>query len=120
MALTQDEWSELVVEWRKSGKSAAQFAAAHGVAQTALRYWIKRLPILEAMKAAATMPRPAAPPKTTVTALARVLRPGEVAPSPKPKAAGVRIVVGKAVVLVEADFDEAHLRAVVRAVSGLE
>ncbi|MBX3234505.1 MAG: hypothetical protein KF837_44850 [Labilithrix sp.] len=119
MALTQDEWAELVGEWQKSGESAAQFASAHGVAATALRYWIKRLPVVEATKAS-TLAKPVAAPRSGITALARVVRPGELPPRRSAEAACVRVVVGKATVLVETGFDEDHLRAVVRALSEVE
>jgi hypothetical protein len=48
--------------------------------------------------------------------MARVVRPGDV---PVDRSGAVRVVVGKATVVVEPGFDDVHLRAVVRALSEL-
>jgi transposase-like protein len=121
MAMTRAEWEELVEEWRVSGQSARQFAKAHGLADTALRYWANRLGDDEhpgreggARARGAVRPRrlasaaPAAPP------LAQVVRPGE---TPTGAHGRVTLTVGKATIAVEPGFDEGHLRAVVRALS---
>lgn len=36
---TRHQWSRLVAEWRRSGKSAGAFADAHGVLAGTLRWW---------------------------------------------------------------------------------
>lgn len=70
-----------------------------------LRYWGTRLadedkePVPEVRRPSGT------------TSLARVVRPGEA----PPVAGRIMVIVGKASVLVEAGFDAAHLRDVVRA-----
>lgn len=96
--------------------TARQFAAARGVTDTSLRYWATRL--ADADKAPEARLR--RPPRSRVTArpvgapaLARVVRPGE---TPSAGGAGrIMVIVGKASVVVEAGFDDAHLRDVVRA-----
>jgi hypothetical protein len=49
--------------------------------------------------------------------MARVVRPGEKLPVDRSDA--VRVIVGKATVVVEPGFDDVHLRAVVLALSEL-
>lgn len=117
--LSPKEWEGLVAEWRESGMSRSAFAKEHGVPATALSYWVKRLetsgaatPTMKA-KVAVAAGRDAAP----RTALARVVRPGEAPPFDRADA--VRVLVGKAVIVVEPGFDDVHLRAVVRALAEL-
>ena len=89
----------------KGGRTVRQFAAAHGVTDASLRYWGTRLAD-EEKEPEATVRRP-----TGATSLARVVRPGEAPPA----GGRIMVVVGKASVVVEAGFDAAHLRDVVRA-----
>jgi transposase-like protein len=86
---------------------------AHGVTDTALRYWGSRLAeeedehqVTPSRKSAARAPAPSRSPP-----LARVVRPGE-APDGR-----ITVMVGKAAIVVEPGFQDAHLRAVVRALS---
>lgn len=115
MTMSQTEWAELVAKWRASRQSAREFAIAHGVADSALRYWAGRL-TRERPKAAprarsAARPAGSVPPSPP---LARVVRPGEAPPAGR---ARLTVVVGKATVVVEPGFDASHLREVVRALS---
>lgn len=116
MTLKRDEWEKLVGRWRGSRQSARQFAAAHGVTDTALRYWANRLAEEEDDAAEAPEVRPKRAPRApSAPALARVVRPGE---APSAETAGrVMLVLGPTSIVVEPGFDEAHLRAVVRALS---
>ena len=111
MSLSQEQWEQVVAEWRRSGKSATGFAEERGLAATALRYWINRPPTRASRRRRVVA---AAEPSLPPTSLARVVRPGEL-PSD-----AVRIVVGKAAIVIEPGFDAVHLRAVVRALSELE
>ena len=117
MTLKRAEWERLVGQWRGSRQTARQFAAAHGVTDTALRYWANRLaaeedeqemPGVRAAGRASRSPSSSPP-------LARVVRAGEAPPA---QGAGrVTVIIGKAAIAVEPGFDDAHLRAVVRALS---
>lgn len=116
MALQRTEWVKLVGEWRRSRQSARQFAATHGVTDASLRYWAGRLAEEEdEQRGASERPSGHASRVSSSPTLARVLRPGTAAP-----VAGdgrVMVVLGKASILVEPGFDDAHLRAIVRALS---
>jgi hypothetical protein len=112
MTMKQAEWVTLVEEWRGSRQSARQFAMAHGVTDTALRYWAGRLAALE--DAAAAKPSRRGPAPRSSPAIARIVRPGE---APAAQTGGITIVVGKAAIVVEPGFEDAHLRNVVRALS---
>jgi transposase-like protein len=121
MAMTRAEWEELVEEWRVSGQSARQFAKAHGIADTALRYWANRLGDDEqpgreggAKRRGAARPRRLTSAGPAAPTLAQVVRPGE---TPTETHGRVTLTVGKAKIVVEAGFDEGHLRAVVRALN---
>lgn len=114
MNRTRGHWEKLVGEWRGSGLTARQFAAAHGVPDTSLRYWATRLAEEDKEPEARRRPRSRVAARAVAApALARVVRPGET-----PSATGVgriMVMVGRASVVVEAGFDGAHLREVVRA-----
>jgi transposase-like protein len=122
MAMTRAEWEELVAEWRVSGQSARQFAKAHGIADTALRYWANRAGDDEqGGRGGGAKGRGAARPRKLTSSapavapmLAQVVRPGE---TPTGADGRVTLTVGKATIAVEPGFDEGHLRAVVRALS---
>lgn len=117
MTLKRDEWKKLVGQWRVSGQSAQQFAAAHGVTDTALRYWANRLVDEEdEQKLSGEQLRGRAARAANMSpALARVIRPGE---APLVHDAGrVLVMIGKASIVAEPGFDGALLRAVVRALS---
>ncbi len=115
MTLRRDEWEKLVGQWRASRQSARQFAAAHGVTDTALRYWANRLVDEEDEREVPTAQARgrAARAASTSPPLARVVRPGEAPPAQD--AGRVVVMIGKASIVVEPGFDGAHLRAVVRA-----
>lgn len=113
MALKRPEWEKLIEQWRSSRQSARQFAMAHGVTDTALRYWAGRLQEID--DAAKTKPGHRPTPATSSSpTLARVVRPGDI---PAAGSGRIMVVLGKATIVVERDFDEAHLREVVRALS---
>ena len=117
MTTRQVEWAELVAEWRASGQTARAFAAAHGVTDTALRYWAGRLAEENQRNNATSRPRPNGR-ATTSPPLARVVRSGE---KPTSSTDGrVIVLVGKATIIVERGFDDVHLRDVVRALSAAE
>ena len=117
MTLQRGDWAKLVAEWRASRQSARQFAAARGVTDTALRYWAGRLGEEDGRRGApagraarrATRSASLSPP------LARVVRPGETPPADS--GGRIMVMVGKASIVVEPGFDDAHLRDVVRALS---
>lgn len=115
--MSQEDWAELVEEWRASGRTAREFAAAHGVADSALRYWSSRLSQRKPPTSTSRR-RPVGRPTAAATSppLARVVRPGDPAPATKGDAR-ITVVVGKVTVIVEPGFDGAHLRDVVRALS---
>ncbi len=114
MTLKRDGWEKLVEQWRGSRQTARQFAAARGVTESALRYWANRLADEEdeempVGRAASERARTASAPR-----LARVVAPGVAA---APSAGRIMVVIGKASIVVERGFDDAHLRDVVRALS---
>ena len=114
--MSETEWAELVAEWRASGQTAREFAAAHGVADSALRYWSGRLgPEKRRMRPSRPRAGARAPGATAAPSFARVIRPGEAPPA---KTEGrITLVVGKVSIVVEPGFDGAQLREVVRALS---
>lgn len=117
MTLKRADWAKLVAEWRGSRQSARQFAATRGVTDTALRYWAGRLAEEDdergapARRSAKRAPRSA----SVSPRLARVVRPGEAPPAVS--GGRIMIMMGKASIVVEPGFDDAHLRNVVRALS---
>jgi transposase-like protein len=114
MRHNRDEWVKLVGEWQRSRQTARQFALAHGVTDTALRYWAGRLAkeVGGAKEEASPMRQPTAP--TGVPTLARVVRSGEAPPVPS---GPIAIVIGNATLLVEPGFEPEHLRALLRTLS---
>ena len=110
------EWAELVAAWEKGGRSAAAFAAEHGIAESSLRWWKTEL----ARRARKEAPRRSPGPRRgSPVALARVVREGEtVERSPGRSTAAVSIVVGGARVVVETGFDKKLLREIVDALGG--
>lgn len=113
------DWVKLVGEWRGSRQSARQFAASHGVTDTALRYWAGRLAEEDDDEQDETPnERPARRRRRRTKAsppIARVVRPGDVPPA---EGRGrVMVVAGRTSIVVEPGFDDAHLRDVVRALS---
>ena len=66
MSDTKIKWRRRVASWRASGQTADEFAAAHGLAASTLRWWASQLK------------HEAAPPATTPAAplvrMARVIR----------------------------------------------
>lgn len=92
------EWSERVVAWRASGRSASEYAAGKGYSSKLLRWWGSELARRER--------------KAPRVQLARVVR--VAAPS-----APLTVAVGGARIEVRAGFDHALLRDVVEALGGM-
>jgi hypothetical protein len=111
MTMKAEDWAKLVREWRGSGDSAREFARAHGVTDTALRYWGGRLGRSTAASGARQVERSAGQ-ALSLPALARVVRPGE--PWPAKEDGAIMVVVGNVAVAVRPGFDPALLREVVR------
>jgi len=82
------EWAQLIAAWEKSGRSAADFAAAQGVAPGRLAWWRWKLSSqsptptedlrLVAVDIAATAPAPATTMDTTALAWELATASGEV------------------------------------------
>ena len=106
MKPSAEHWAELVREWETSGQSGRQFAEARAVTEASLRWWKREL---------ARRARPSEPAPKTVT-LARVVRKPEDLPAPADAPAPhVVVMVGRARIVVEREFDAPLLRAVVHA-----
>ena len=82
------EWAQLVADWKKSGRSTADFAAAQGVAPGTLTWWRWKLSSLSpvptddlrlvAVEIAAAAPAPATTMDTTAPAWELATASGEV------------------------------------------
>jgi len=115
LRISAAEWAELVAEWEKGGRSAASFAAEHGIAESSLRWWKTEL----ARRARKEAPRRSPGPRRGApVALARVVRQGEGADRPERTPKAISVVVGRARVVVEAGFDGKLLREVIEALGG--
>lgn len=109
------KWADLIAAWESSGRSARAFAEERGIAEASLRWWKSEL----ARRARNEPPRrpsgTRAPAQRPIT-IARVVRDGDAAP---PRETGgldsLVVLVGSARIIVQPDFDAAHLRAIVRA-----
>lgn len=110
--MTEHAWRQMVVEWRNGTQSARAFALARGVAETAFRYWVRKMGGRRGQVRPAPVVSEKAEPRAP--ALARVVR-----PVPQAKPARVMVMVGRAMIAVEPGFDAAHLRDVVRALGEL-
>lgn len=104
MSEKQETWRSRVVDWRASGKTAAEFSARHGFGASSLRWWSSRLQREAPATALAT---PAASP---VVRLAKVLR------SPEPAFPRGTVVVemldARVRILVQAGVDRETLAIV--------
>jgi len=105
MTSTQAKWAERVREWRASGKTAEEFAAAFEFEASTLRYWASRL------KTEAE--------KTTPT-IAHVVRrrtgsSTRAASTGAAPASEVEVVIGAARIVVRRGFDTELLRQVAAA-----
>lgn len=115
-------WAERVREWRSSGQSGARFAAAHGLAESTLRWWARQLRAADTMAGAPRRrgrPPKASPAVATAPAksvmLARVVR-SDTGTAPASNAgAAVEVLVGDVRVRVGRGADETALRLVFRA-----
>ena len=102
---TPAQWAELVQSYEASGQSQRAFCAEHGIGQSSLRYWMRRLE-----KQSAEAP-------VVVTQRARLV-PVNLIEEHAPSAAdsGVTILTGGGVrIEVERHFDAGVLRRVVAA-----
>lgn len=105
-------WAELVAGWESSGRSAAEFASEHGIAEATLRWWKTEL-ARRARKEERRRPPPPGPSSSGVL-LAKVVRVGEERSATR----RVAIFVGGARIDVEHGFDRQLLCDVVRALEG--
>ncbi len=115
-------WAERVRAWRSSGESAARFAAAHGLAESTLRWWARQLRAADTTPVVARRggraPRASAAVSTAPTKsvmLARVVRPDRDAAAAGNAGAAVEVLVGDVRVRVDRGVDETALRLVFRA-----
>ncbi|MFM2420220.1 MAG: hypothetical protein RL385_4943 [Pseudomonadota bacterium] len=93
---TRDEWRAVVAEWKASGQSAREFAAARGLSRGSLFYWSSEL--------AREAPTPAAK-----------LLPVRVMPSVVPTAREVELTVGSVRVRLDGQASPAYVAALARA-----
>lgn len=98
---TKIKWRRRVASWRASGQTADEFAAAHGLAASTLRWWASQLKHEVA---------PPPPPAAAVVRMARVVR------APAPPRSGGTVVIDvldlRARVTVEAGVERETLAAV--------
>ena len=109
MTATEAKWAERVRQWRASGKTAPEFAAGQGFADSTLRCWASEL------NHRAPRPRKAALPPTQLAPADAPVRIARVVRIAAPAAAPIVVAVGAARVEVRAGFDRALLREVVEA-----
>jgi len=103
MTSTEEKWSERVHDWRASGKTAEEFAAAFEFEASTLRYWASRLKA-GTEKAAPVLAQ-------VVRRRARSSSPGAVAEaSPE-----VEVVIGTARIVVRRGFDVELLQQIAAA-----
>ena len=105
MTSTEAKWAERVREWRASGKTAEEFAAAFEFEASTLRYWASRL------KTGADKVGPV---------IAQVVRRRRRSLSPQGSATSspaheVEVVIGVARIVVRRGFDVELLREVAAA-----
>jgi hypothetical protein len=100
MSDTKITWRRRVASWRASGQTADEFAAAHGLAPSTLRWWASQL------KHEVATPTPAAP----LVRMARVIR------APSSSTSGGSVVIDvldlRTRVTVEAGVTRAMLDAI--------
>ena len=106
MTSTEAKWSERVREWRASGKTAEEYAAAFEYEASTLRYWSSRLKT-GAEKAAPVIAQ-------VVRKRTRSLSPQAEAATSSP-AHEVEVVIGVARIVVRRGFDVELLREVAAA-----
>jgi len=122
MRLSAGKWADIVAAWDSSGSSARAFAEQRGIAEASLRWWKSELARRARNEPARRSPGPrprgtelvaSARGGTESVALARVVREGETPPDERSEP--LVVIVGRARVLVQRNFDPALLRAVVDA-----
>jgi hypothetical protein len=109
--LSAAKWAELIAAWESSGSSARAFAEERGVAEASLRWWKSELARRARHEPARRSPGPRERGERAV-AIARVVRSKQSAPAAPSE---LVVAIGPARIVVQRDFDAAHLRAVVRA-----
>ena len=103
-------WAELVAGWESSGRSAAEFASEHGIAEATLRWWKTELGRRARKEERRRPPRPG--PSAGGVPLAKVVRQHT---DSSVTTSRVAVLVGAARIVVEVGFDGHLLREVVRA-----
>jgi transposase len=109
-AETEAAWSERVEEWRRSGKTAEEFAADKPYKGSTLQWAASRLRATPARKKRRQVSGTCRGDRTAEIQLAKVVR-----RAPPSEPAALSIEVAGACIAVRLGFDPALLRAVVRA-----
>ena len=117
-AETEKFYRELIAEQKKSGKTIRAFAAARGIPAGTLSSWRHHLKKRDAERARAEKAsKPAFVPVSVVKTAPVVPKPQEK-PAPITSRGVYEVVLGRGCVLrLPADFDEARVAALVRAVA---
>jgi hypothetical protein len=103
---TRQEWAKRIADWRASGQSRDEYAAAHGLRPATLQWWVSALARKEGK-----------PSKRSRVQFARVVAPQAATPTDAPHAAASALEVvlgGGRTVRVSRGFDRDLLRAVVQ------
>lgn len=111
MRLSAAKWAELIAALESSGQTVRAFAEERGVAEASLRWWKSELARRARNEPARRSPGPGPRGEQTIS-LARVVREDETS---APRKDAVAVVIGRARIVVQRDFDPALLRAVVHA-----
>lgn len=116
------EWSRLVEQWRRSGRSAKEFAASKGVHPTTLSWWAWRLGSRVKRGAVASAARRTAVARGPVQFLPLQVVTDAVGEGPRNPAVetAVEMDVGGVVIRVRRGFDREVLAAVWELVRGGE
>jgi hypothetical protein len=103
-----DERRALVVQWKASGQTAAEFGCRRGLSRKLLHNWAYRLGLTKTPKRKAVT-------GTSAVRLLRIVGRGDRAHEPRrpdPERTGVRLTFAGATMDVDAGFDAATLRRI--------
>ena len=116
MRISAGRWAELVEAWESSGRTAALFAAEHGIAEASLRWW--KTELSRRARKHGGRRSPGSGHRAARVAVARVVREGEEPPAgPEGTKGSIELVLDGARVVLAPGFDAQLLREVVRALS---